>query len=73
MRAALVRTTLLREAVSFCRASGCASVVFWTASALTAAARLYATAGFRRTEERAGRRWGVDLVEEEYEMALHDA
>ena len=63
-------TTLLREAVAFCRASGYRLVVLWTVSALAAAGRLYRAAGFDKSEERPGRRWGVDVVEEKYEMAL---
>lgn len=61
---------LLNEALAFCRARGYAECVLWTESALTAAARLYRAAGFRKTEERPGRLWGVDLVEEKYELRL---
>jgi GNAT superfamily N-acetyltransferase len=63
-------TSLLHDAVAFCRSAGYASVVLWTVSALRAAARLYVAAGFHRSEEKPGRRWGVDVVEEKYEMAL---
>jgi GNAT superfamily N-acetyltransferase len=66
-------TALLRDAVAFCRDAGYASVVLWTVNALTAASRLYVAAGFRRSEEKPGRRWGVDVVEEKYEMALREA
>jgi GNAT superfamily N-acetyltransferase len=66
-------TALLHEAVAFCGDAGYASVVLWTVSALKAAARLYVAAGFRRSEEKPGRRWGVDVVEEKYVMALRDA
>jgi GNAT superfamily N-acetyltransferase len=59
-------TALLREAVAFADRSGYASTVLWTVSALSAAARLYLRAGFRRVEEVPGRRWGVDVVEERY-------
>ena len=61
---------LLGEAVAFSKASGYAEVVLWTESALTAAAALYQAAGFRRTEEKPGCVWGVDLVEEKYELRL---
>jgi ribosomal protein S18 acetylase RimI-like enzyme len=61
---------LLGEAVAFCKESGYAEVILWTESALTAAAHLYQAAGFRKTEERPGRVWGVDLVEEKYELRL---
>jgi ribosomal protein S18 acetylase RimI-like enzyme len=60
---------LLEEAVSFCRQAGYGSVILWTVSALTAAA-LYRSAGFCKVEERPGRRWGVEVVEERYELRL---
>jgi ribosomal protein S18 acetylase RimI-like enzyme len=61
---------LLGEAVEFCAGHGYRSVILWTVSALTAAARLYRAAGFRKVEENAGRRWGVEVVEEKYELLL---
>ena len=63
-------TRLLAEAVAFCRACGYDSIILWTESALEPAARLYRKAGFRKVEERPGRVWGVDLVEEKYELRL---
>jgi ribosomal protein S18 acetylase RimI-like enzyme len=63
---------LLHEALAFCRACGYAEVLLWTESALTAAARLYRAAGFRQTEERPGRLWGVELVEQKFELRLGD-
>lgn len=63
-------TTLLHEAISFCRSEGYRSVELWTVSALTEAARLYHEAGFRLIEEVPGRRWGVDVVEQRYGMTL---
>jgi GNAT superfamily N-acetyltransferase len=61
---------LLEAAVAFCKDCGYSDVVLWTESALTAAAHLYQSAGFRKTEEKPGRMWGVDLVEEKYELHL---
>jgi GNAT superfamily N-acetyltransferase len=61
---------LLSEAVSFSRACGYRKVILWTVSALTAAVCLYRSAGFRKVEERPGRVWGVDVLEEKYELAL---
>jgi GNAT superfamily N-acetyltransferase len=61
---------LLDEALAFCREAGYEKVILWTVSALTAAARLYRAAGFRKSEEKPGRVWGVDVVEEKYELAL---
>jgi GNAT superfamily N-acetyltransferase len=61
---------LLSEALAFCKEAGYRSVFLWTVSALTAAARLYLAAGFRKTEEKPGHVWGVDVVEERYELGL---
>jgi len=49
-----------------------AGSVFATSSvsALTTASRLYRSAGFAKVEEKPGRMWGVDVVEEKYELAL---
>lgn len=63
-------STLLQLALDFSRASGYSSVTLWTVGALSAAARLYRDAGFQRVEERPGRRWGVDVVEERYAREL---
>ncbi len=61
-------TLLLREAVDFARAQGYRRVILWTVSALVDAARLYRAAGFERVEERPGRHWGIDVVEEKYAL-----
>ncbi|MSQ94035.1 MAG: N-acetyltransferase [Gemmataceae bacterium] len=57
---------LLREASSFSERCGYESVFLWTVSALTAAAKLYRNGGFVKVEEKAGRQWGVEVVEERY-------
>ncbi len=59
---------LLHEAVAFCRDCGYESIILWTVAALSAAAHLYQAAGFRKVEERPGMRWGVDVIEEKYEL-----
>ncbi len=61
---------LLDEAIAFCRVSGYDRVMLWTVSALTAAAHLYRAAGFRKVEEKPGRQWGVEVVEERYQLDL---
>jgi GNAT superfamily N-acetyltransferase len=61
---------LLDDTIAFCKDHGYCDIVLWTESALTAAAHLYEAAGFRKTEEKPGRMWGVDLVEEKYELRL---
>jgi N-acetylglutamate synthase-like GNAT family acetyltransferase len=64
--------SLLDHAVDFARQAGYRAIVLWTVSALAAAAALYRAAGFIRVEERAGRHWGVDVIEERYELRLAD-
>ncbi len=61
---------LLHEAVAFCAESGYQSIILWTVSALAAAAHLYHSVGFKKVEEKPGRRWGVDVIEEKYELIL---
>jgi GNAT superfamily N-acetyltransferase len=61
---------LLSEAVAFAGGCGYTSIVLWTVSALAAAAHLYRSAGFRKVEEKPGHLWGVDVVEEKYELTL---
>jgi N-acetylglutamate synthase-like GNAT family acetyltransferase len=58
--------TMLHQAVEFSRQSGYDSVFLWTVSALTDAARLYRTAGFEKVEEKPGKQWGRDVIEERY-------
>jgi GNAT superfamily N-acetyltransferase len=69
-RGAGLGRTLLSEAVAFARTCGYRSVILWTVSALAAAAHLYQAAGFRKVEEKRGRHWGVEVVEEKYELTL---
>jgi GNAT superfamily N-acetyltransferase len=61
---------LLKEAIEFCRQAGYQEINLWTESALRVAAHLYQSFGFRKTEEKPGLRWGVELVEEKYELRL---
>jgi ribosomal protein S18 acetylase RimI-like enzyme len=61
---------LLKEAIQFCREAGYEEIVLWTESALQVAAHLYQSFGFRKTEEKPGVIWGVELIEEKYEMRL---
>lgn len=64
---------LLDEAICFSRECGYDSVMLWTVSALAVAARLYRAAGFVKVEEHPVHRWGVDVVEEKYSMAISTA
>lgn len=61
---------LLNEAIAFARAGGFHTITLWTVSALSAAAHLYVGAGFRLVEDVPGRRWGVDVIEQRYELEL---
>ena len=59
-------TTLLVQA----RSAGLEHLRLWTVDGLGAAARLYASLGFRRTEEVPGHRFGQDLVEVRYDLEV---
>jgi GNAT superfamily N-acetyltransferase len=63
-------TRLLDATIAFSRDRGYRSIVLWTVSALADAARLYRAKGFALTEEKRGRQWGVDVIEQKYEIAL---
>ncbi len=63
-------TALLHTALEFARRQRYETVFLWTVSALTAAARLYRLFGFAKVAERPGRLWGVEVVEERYELRL---
>lgn len=63
---------LLTRAIEFSRRAGYRSVLLWTVSALTDAARLYRSAGFTLTESIPARRWSVDVVEEKYTLPIAD-
>jgi len=63
-------TTLLAQAVEFSRSCGYRRILLWTVRALEAAARLYRAAGFVPTEATPGRHWGVDVIEERYDLSL---
>ncbi len=45
-------------------------MILWTVAALTTAAHLYRAAGFVKTHEHACTQWGVEVVEEKYELQL---
>jgi ribosomal protein S18 acetylase RimI-like enzyme len=62
--------TLIHEAVAFCRACGYKSVILRTVSVLTAAANLYRSMGFQLVERKPVKQWGVDVIEERYELNL---
>jgi N-acetylglutamate synthase-like GNAT family acetyltransferase len=61
---------LVGEALGFCRAVGYDRVFLWTVSILEAAAHIYRSSGFRRTESMTHEIWGRLLTEEKYELEL---
>ena len=62
--------TLVEGAVQFCRDYGYSSVFLLTISALTAAARLYKSVGFRLTEEKTHKFWGTTVTAQRYDLEL---
>jgi hypothetical protein len=60
---------LLTEATGFADEQ-VVRLVLWTERSLAAAARLYERAGFVKTEEKPGWKWGAKVVEEKYERPL---
>jgi len=70
VRGAGLGKRLLQEAITFSGHCGYRGIILWTVSALEAAAHLYRAAGFRKVEEKPGRIWGQDVIEEKYELVL---
>jgi GNAT superfamily N-acetyltransferase len=69
-RGAGVGGGLLRQAIEFARDAGYQSIALMTFSALTAAARAYEHAGFRRVSARPGREFLEGATEEHWELRL---
>ncbi len=63
--------SLMNLAVNFCRAQGYQQIILWTVGSLKAAARLYQRFGFEKTESKPDHLWGVDVIQEKYELQLH--
>lgn len=61
---------LMDEAIRFCKESRYAGIFLWTEGALTAAARLYESWGFRLTEQNTHEFWGMMMTEQRYELIL---
>lgn len=63
---------LVRQCSDFARAAGYERIVLWTQSELTAARALYAAEGYRLVHEAAGHGFGIDVVNETWELTLQD-
>ncbi len=63
---------LLSDALAFAQQRSYKSVFLWTVRALTAAAHLYRSVGFRKVAEKPGE-WGVAVAEEKYVLDLTQA
>ena len=61
---------LLQQAIDFSRVAGYHRIILWTVSQLEAAAHLYRATGFKKVQEIPARRWGVDVIEEQYALWL---
>jgi N-acetylglutamate synthase-like GNAT family acetyltransferase len=61
---------LVEETKAFCRQAGYSSIFLWTVSALSAAANLYRSSGFRLTEENTHELWSAIVTEQRYELTL---
>jgi GNAT superfamily N-acetyltransferase len=59
---------LLTEAIAFAWEQRYTKIILWTEQSLKTASRLYAAAGFIKSEEKASWKWGARVVEEKYEL-----
>lgn len=71
LRGAGVGRRLLASAVGFCDRAGFAETRLWTFRGLDAARRLYEAQGFALAEERPGRQWGEEVMEQRFVRAAN--
>jgi GNAT superfamily N-acetyltransferase len=61
---------LLSTALDYCRRQEFRSVFLWTIAGLDRAHEMYRREGFKHTEDKPGRQWGIDVVEQRFELLL---
>jgi DNA-binding MarR family transcriptional regulator/N-acetylglutamate synthase-like GNAT family acetyltransferase len=61
---------LLAEAVAFCDRQRFPEIHLWTFQGLDAARRLYQSQGFSLAEERPGRQWGEEVMEQRFTRTI---
>jgi len=61
---------LVRQCSDFARAAGYERIVLWTQSELKAARALYAAEGYRLVHSAAGHGFGIDVINETWELML---
>lgn len=62
---------LVNECVSFARAVGYKKITLWTQSILTSAHHIYQQAGFKLVHEATHHSFGIDLIEQTWELKLN--
>jgi len=66
-----IGSRLVNDCIKFAQQVGYRKVTLWTNNILTAARRIYQTAGFRRVNEQPHQSFGQDLVAETWELKLN--
>lgn len=61
---------LVKKALCFCRSQKFKSVFLWTVNNLEAAAHIYHSVGFQKTEEKTHRIWGKMITEVRHYLSL---
>ena len=61
---------LLETAIEFCKDRACPRVYLWTFEGLAPARHLYEKNGFALAEQRPGRQWGTEVVEQRFELTF---
>lgn len=61
---------LLDKAIEFCKEKEFKNIFLWTFEGLDAARHLYEDFGFKLAEQRLGTQWGVEVMEQRFELQL---